>query len=305
VSIVNTNESSVARRPNNYPALLSLAALVLMNLILGGNRFAFAEQQDLMEPLLAESASLNNHLLPFVPQWQRGPECDHLSFGFGFEKALGSKLGLEVGGEWERVSPRDAPSSGGFGNIDVAVKYVFLTLPKADFGFAVVPSISFPTASNIGGEHMSTQPTIELAWGGRLSKLPEHGLSAYLRPIEIQGDFGYARTLSEGGDGEFFFDPVIDYSMPYYANSGDHQVPWIIRYLCPFIGLNFAHPVGQGSLTTFMTPGVSIVTETYQLSAGAQLALNPAAARDQQVAVVGSLRIFLESIDSRFARTLF
>jgi len=258
-----------------------------------------------MEPLLAESASLNNHLLPFVPQWQRGPEGDHLSFGFGFEKTLSSKIGIEVGGEWDRTSPRDAPSAGGFGNIDVAAKYVFLTLPKADFGFAVVPSISFPTNWVIGNERMNTQAAFELAWGGRLSKLPDHGLSGYLRPIEIQGDFGYTRTLGEGGAGELFFDPLLDYSMRYLADSNDHSVPWIVRDFCPFIGLNFARPVDQGPLTIFMTPGLSFISDSYQLSAGMQLPLNHAGARDQQIAAVGSIRIFLESIDSRFAWTPF
>lgn len=195
---------------------------------------------------------------------------------------------------------------GGFGNIDVAIKYVFLTLPTADFGFALVPTISFPTTSIIGSERMSTRPAVELAWGGRLSKLPDEGLSSYLRPVEIQGDFGYGRTLSGGGgDGEFFFDPLIDYSMPYFAGSGDHKVPWIIRDFCPFFGLNFVRPASQGSVTAFMTPGLSFISETYQLSVGAQLPLNHAAARDQQVAVVGSIRIFLESIDSLFAWTPF
>jgi hypothetical protein len=269
------------------------------------NPYAFAEEQDLMEPLLAESASLNNHLLPLVPLWERGPQGDRLSLGFGFEKTLSSKLGIEVGGEWERISPRDAPSAGGFGNINVAVKYVFLTLPQADFGFAVVPSISFPTNSVIGSERMSADSAVELAWGGRLSKLPDRGLSRYLRPIEIQGDVGYSRTLTGGGAGELFFDPVIDYSMPYLASSRERAVPSILRDFCPFIGLNFDRAVGQGSLTAFIAPGLGFITETYQLSAGVQLPLNHAAARDQQIAVAASIRVFLEPIDSRFAWTPF
>ena len=93
--------------------------------------------------------------------------------------------------------------------------------------------------------------------------------------------------------------------MPYLANSTDHKVPWIIREFGPFFGLNFARPVRQGPLTIFMTPGLSLISGTYQLSAGVQLPLNHAAARDNQVAVVGSIRIFLESIDRRFAWTPF
>jgi hypothetical protein len=305
VAFVDENDSIGNERSKKYLALLAFAVLILMVPALAVSPSAFGEEPDLMEPLLAESASLNNHLLPFVPQWQKGPQGDHLSFGLGFEKTLSSKIGIEVGGEWDRTSPRDAASAAGFGNVEVAVKYVFLTLPKADFGFAVISSISFPTNSIIGSERMNTQPAVDLAWGGRLSKLPGRGLSSYLRPIEIQGDFGYTRTLGEEGDGELFFDPVIDYSMPYLVKSGDHSAPWIVRDFCPFLGLNIARRVGPGPLTTFMTPGLSFIAETCQLSVGAQLAINHAAARDQQIAMVGSLRIFLESLDSRFAWTPF
>jgi hypothetical protein len=40
--------------------------------------------------------------------------------------------------------------------------------------------------------------------------------------------------------------------------------------------------------------------DTYQVSAGAQIAMNHQAAEEKQVAVAASLLIFLDQIDSRF-----
>ena len=52
-------------------------------------------------------------------------------------------------------------------------------------------------------------------------------------------------------------------------------------------------------------PGLALMTQTYQVSAGAQIALNDEAVHDKQVAVVASLLVFLDAIDPRFAWTPF
>jgi hypothetical protein len=80
----------------------------------------------------------------------------------------------------------------------------------------------------------------------RLGRSPNSGLTGYLRALEIQGDIGYSHTFDSKGSGAFFFDPVLDYSMPYlnYATAGAVSV-WL-RYFCPFIEVNLDHPVGSG-----------------------------------------------------------
>ena len=74
-----------------------------------------------------------------------------------------------------------------------------------------------------------------LSWGGRLGEIAEDGWPRrYMRAIELQGDVGYSHGFGSGGSDEIFFDPVLDYSMPYVGYSTDLRAPWPFRNLCVF-----------------------------------------------------------------------
>ena len=150
---------------------------------------------------------------------------------------------------------------------------------------------------------MYTQTELALAWGGRLGHLETRGPLRYLRALEIQGDLGYARAFDSEGSSGFFLDPVVDYSMPYldYTEGG---LPFLLRYLCPFVELNLYRSIGRGAAgrsKLFLMPGVAFVAQTFQVSAGAQIALDHETARNTQFTMLGSILIFLDAIDRRFA----
>jgi len=269
---------------------------------------AEADEPDLMQTLVAEDATLNNQLMPFAPTWDRGREGRHLTFGFGVEKQLSERFGVTIDNDWDSWSPRQGRASAGFSNLDLALKYVFLKLPEQGFAFALTPSISLPTNSHLGGEPMYVLAGTALSWGGRLNQLANRGWTRFLRAIEIQGDVAYSRTFDGQGSGSLFFDPVLDYSMPYlnYATGG--SLPWCLRYFCPFIELDLQQAMGSEGYrpsVSFLMPGLALLTETYQVSVGTQVALNHEAARDRQIAIVASILIFLDAIDRRFAWTPF
>jgi hypothetical protein len=137
-----------------------------------------------------------------------------------------------------------------------------------------------------------------------LRKLDGTGWSRYLRAVEFQGDLGYSRLFDGPGSAALFIDPVLDYSMPYlnYENAG--LVPRYLQKLCPFIELNVERTIGeehQGPAALFLTSGLAVMGDTYQVSAGAQIAMNHEASEEKQVALITSLLIFLDEIDSRFA----
>jgi hypothetical protein len=269
---------------------------------------ADAAEPDLMQTLVAEDATLNNNLMPLAADWDKSREGRHTAWGFGLEKQLSERLGMTIDGQYDFWSPREQQSGTGFGNVDLQLKYVFLKLPEEDFAFALAPALSLPTNSHLGADPSYVEADITLAWGGRLGQLPNVGLTGYLRALEIQGDLGYSRLFDSKGSGQFFFDPVLDYSMPYlnYATAGTVSV-WL-RYFCPFIELNLDQPVGSGDgrpSDLFLMPGLALLAETYQASVGTQIALNHGTARDEQVAVVASILIFMDVIDPRFAWTPF
>ena len=261
---------------------------------------------DLMQTLIAEDATLNNNLDLIEPRWQRNSQSRTLEFGFGVEKMLSSRVDIEVGGQWDSVSPRDEPSKTAFGDVDLALKYVFLEQPN--FQLVVAPQVSFPTQSHIAGEPTEVHAGGLLSWGGRLGSNREVGWPRYLSAIEFQGDIGYAHGFGGRGSDEIFFDPVLDYSVPYLGYATGVRTPWPLSNLCVFTELNFDQLLageGDGSLSLFATPGLAYLTDTYQVTVGVQVPLTRAAEQNAQTAVVGAFMIFMDKLNPAFGSMPF
>jgi len=286
-------------------AVLGGGAFLLWMLLAQVTR-ASGEEPDLMQTLIAQDATLNNNLTLVEPRWQKNARGRTLELGFGFEKMLSPRLDIEIGGQWDSISQHGGPAGTGFGDIDVALKYVFLK--GSEFQVALAPQLSFPTASHILDEPTEVHAGGFVSWGGRRGSLSEYGWSRYLQAIELQGDLGYSHGFGNGGSDEIFFDPVLDYSMPYLGYSTGIRTPWPMRSLCVFSELNFTQPLsggGDASLSLFATPGVAYITHTYQATVGVQLPLTNAADKSAQIAVVGSFTIFMDQLSPRFGWTPF
>jgi hypothetical protein len=264
------------------------------------------EEPDLMQTLIAEDVTLNNNIDPSEPMWQKGPDGRQTTFGFGFEKTIEEHVAIDVGSEFKSVSPRDSAGDEGFGNVDLLLKYVFLSLPP--FKFASGLTVSLPTNSHIGGETMDTNAGIFLAWGGRLSGLPKRGWRGYLRALEIQGDIAYSHTFAGSGTDDVSFDPVLDYSLPYLSYSGFTGISGPLSNTCIFTEMSFdllLSGAEQNSLAIFITPGIAYMTPAYQISVAMQLPLDRQARQGENVAVIAGVVIAIDRIEPAFAWTLF
>lgn len=262
---------------------------------------------DLMQTIVAEDATLNNNLNVIEVRGVPGRNRREFALGFGVEKIVANNLGLEVMNEWKDISSHSGSSGSGFGNIDLILKYVLLKYPESEFQIALTPAISVRTSSHIGDDDLSTSAGMGISWGGRLSVLKNAGWERYFRAVEFQGDLGYSRTLGASPANDLYFDPVIDYSLPYLSYAGAPQVPWPLRNLCIFAEFNFDQPLSSPNdgYHIFLTPGVAYLNKYVQISAGIQIAPNPAASSNDKTAIVGSVSIFLDALDPVFARTLF
>jgi len=262
---------------------------------------------DLMQTLVAEDATLNNNLNLLEVRWVRGRNRRELAFGFGVEKIIANNLALHVMSEWEDISSHSGPSGSGFGNIDLTLKYVVWKYSESEFQIALTPAISVRTSAHIGDDDLSTSAGMGISWGGRLNVPKNTGWERYFRAVEFQGDLGYSRTLGASSADDLHFDPVIDYSLPYLSYAGAPEVPWPLRNLCIFAEFNFDQPLSSPNDGShmFLTPGVSYLNYYLQISAGIQIALNPAASSNEKTALIGSASIFLDTVDPVFARTLF
>jgi hypothetical protein len=299
------NQLWLSRPPPLNKGLAAVAetifALLMLLAPVGHASAEGPDEPDLMQTLIAEDATLNNNLTPAAPRWQRNSQGRTLELGFGVEKMLSPRLDIEVAGQWDSVSPRDEPSVTAFDDVDLALKYVFLKQP--DFQLAVAPQLSFPTQSHIAGEPTEVHAGGLLSWGGRVGSRREVGWTRYLSAVEVQGDIGYSHGFGGRGSDEIFFDPVLDYSMPYLAYSTGLRPPWPLRNLCLFTELNFDQLLdgsGVGSLSLFATPGLAFVADTYQISFGVQVPLTHGAERNAQTAVVASFMIFMDKLNPTF-----
>jgi hypothetical protein len=276
-------------------------ALILGLLLLMQATRVSGEEPDLMQTLIAQDATLNNNLTLIEPRWQKTAGGRSLELGFGVEKMLSPRLEIEIDGQWNSISPRTGPGGTAFGDIDVDLKYVLLK--GAEFQIAAAPQFSIPTASHILDEPTEVRAGGFLSWGGRLSDIAKDGWRRYMRAIELQGDLGYSHGFGSGGSNEIFFDPVLDYSMPYLGYSTDLRAPWPFRKLCVFTEFNFSQLLsgrGDRSLSLFATPGVAYVSDTYQATVGVQLPLTHGAEKNAQIAVVVSFIIFMDQISPNF-----
>jgi hypothetical protein len=290
-----------APRPRRL-AVLGSGAFVLWMLFAQTAR-ASGEEPDFMQTLIAQDATLNNNLTLIEPRWDKNAGGRALELGFGVEKMLSPRLDIEIGGQWDSISPRSGPSGSAFGDIELDLKYVFLKGP--DFQIAVAPQLSFPTASRILDEPTQVHAGGFISWGGRPGRASEYGWPRYLQAIEFQGDLGYSHGFGGGSD-ELFFDPVLDYSVPYLDYSTGIRPPWPLSNLCVFTEFNFSQPLsGGGSLSLFATPGVAYVGETFQATLGVQLPLTSAADHNTRIAVVGAFTIFMDQLSPTFGWTPF
>lgn len=262
---------------------------------------------DLMQTLVAEDATLNNNLELIEARWVSGPNRREAALGFGVEKILANNLGMEVMTEWEDNFPRFVRSGNGFGNIDVTLKYLLLKYPESDFQMALTPAMSLRTSTRIGGDDLSNSAGVGISWGGRLSGLKNAGWQRYFRAVEFQGDVGYSRNLGASSADDFYFDPVIDYSLPYLSYAGATRVPRPLRNLCAFVEFNFDQPLSSPNdgPQMLLTPGAAYLTRYLQISAGIQIALNRTTSSNKNTDLLCSVTIFLDALNPVFARTLF
>jgi hypothetical protein len=250
----------------------------------------------MMGPLVAIDVSPGNDVTPFAPHWVRGPEGRTLGFGFGVDKMLAQNWDIEVDSTFDSFSPHDGAREAGFGTVDILSRLLFINQP--DVQAAVAPQVSLKTGSFGQGFGVSNAG-LALLWGGRGGALPEDWNLGYFRALEFHSDLGYSRILSDGSGDEIFFDPVVDYSLPYLQYLNKSQLPWGVRNLCFFAELNLDAVVSgseKAPTTLYTTPGISYLTDAYQVSAGVQLPLNHAGEQNQQIAVVAEIQFSLDDV---------
>jgi hypothetical protein len=295
-----------------------LCAFVLLILAAVPTPAAFAHgtvgDYTFIEPIVAEDANPKNEFDILRPQWTRTAEGREFSLGFHLEKVLiaapeaysnglpgGGLFSLEIGSEWVNDSPKDGRSANGFNEMEIFPKWAFLTLPEHEFRLSIGAELTVPIGNPSVQEQNHTQLGPVFLWAKGFGDMPNHGWVKYLRPLAVQGDFGYTPALGGRTWHEMFADNVVEYSLPYLSNSvKDIGLKWPLRNMYPYAEINYDQlitgPPGQTFPQLLITPGIAFVNYYLELSVATQFALNSASVHDNHATVIGLVDLFIDDI---------
>ena len=288
---------------------LCALALILTTMIPTSPAFAHGVVGDyiFLEPLVAEDPTPANEFDVAAPSWNKTSDGNIFSLGYGLEKILYEdhnymprfSVGVENG--WSYQWPKHAPDRHGFDNLEMFAKWAFFVSPEHEFLLSIGPLLQIPTGTPDVEEQSHTSLGPMLLWEKGMGDLPNWTALKYLRPLGLQGDFGYLPALSGHTSHLMFADQVVEYSLPYLSNSvQDVGLKPPFRNLFLFTEFNYSQLVAGPSQETFpnilATPGVAYVGYNFELSVGTQFALNRAAVPGTHAAVIGLLDVFYDSI---------
>src|SRR5690348_10200336 len=198
-----------------------------------------------IEPMVAEDANPKNEFSILRPSWVRTAEGREFALGFSLEKKLAENASVSIGSAWIDSRNRDEDTREihtrtGFDNLDLMLKYAFLTIEEHEFRLSAALEMSVPTGDPAVGAETHFRLGPELLWAKGMGDLPNWDYIKYLRPLGFQGDVGYTANTTGRAVHELFADEVIEYSLPYLTNSvRDFGLPWPIRNLYLYTEFNY------------------------------------------------------------------
>lgn len=163
------------------------------------------------------------------------------------------------------------------------------------------PFLVAPTGDRRIADQGYTHLGGELLLAKGLGDLPDSRWLKYLRPLAVQSEVGYAGKIQGPANSDVFGNLEVEYSLRYldsFVQHVDIPPPW--RDLVPYAQLNYAQSFIASRLTTspdfHITPGLAYLSDYFELSVGAQVAINGAAQSGDRVAVIGLVEVFYDEI---------
>lgn len=239
-------------------------------------------------------------LLPSVsyfksPAADGSPAVGTTDVGFEFDKEIFPKFALGVSGDWLNQKPDGEPSSSGFDNFTLSVKYQLWQNDKHEAIFSIGGAweIGGSGSKQVGADSRSTfTPTIYFGKG--LGDLPD--ALKYARPFAITGTLGEDLPVSADPNSlEWAF--ALEYSLPYLQSQvKDIGLPAPFKSMIPLVEFSFDSPQNRdgGKTTGTINPGILYETRYFQIGAEAIIPVN--SATGSQVGAILQFQIFLDDI---------
>jgi len=217
------------------------------------------------------------------------------------EKQLSDNSSLLVTGGWEQQEPGPNPDVSGASDLSLYFRQAVYKSVSHEFELTVSPLIVVPTGTRQIADHGYTHLGGELLLGKGMGDLPDRPSQRYLRPFAVQAEVGYAGRIQGPANSDLVANFEVEYSLRYLDQFVQHigiEAPWV--NLVPYAQFNYSQSLMASHLTTLpdfrLTPGTAYLGEYFEVSFGAQVALNGAAPTGDRVAVIGLVEVFYDEI---------
>ncbi|MDA8077400.1 MAG: hypothetical protein M0Z79_00535 [Nitrospiraceae bacterium] len=251
----------------------------------------------------------------------KGPNAKETGSHVEISKRIIRDLGISLGASYLHQRFPDDSSANGFGNIEIGLKYQFLTNAEHE------TILSLGTAVEVGGtgahavsDSFSTVSPA-LFFGKGFGDLPES--VKYLRPFAITGSIGPGFPTRSGnasvnpdtGDIDIERNPVtltwgfsVQYSLIYlqsFVKDAGLGRPFNRMVLVAEFPMQTCMSAGcKGETTGFVNPGLVWAGKKMELGLAAQIPINSGSGR--HVGILGLFHLFLDDLFPRsIGRSIF
>jgi len=279
-----------------------------------GQRF-FPATLAIDDPFVADELSLPTVLHIRNRGGEDSPPTLQTDLSGEFSKRLSPNLGVSLGGTYTLLHPDDGPSTSGFNNMEVALKYVFWksaeheTLLSAGAGW----EIGGTGSKKIGADSFDTV-TPQFLFGKGFGDLPD--AVDWLKPAALTGALGLAipvrrlnKTFSLDDDGNvqtthdlnpktFNWGFSVQYNLQYLQSFvRDVGLPAPFNRMIPVVEFAMQTPIEgphTGRTTGTINPGIIWFGRYMQLSVEAVIPANTMTGKN--VGVLGQIHFYLDDI---------
>ncbi len=277
---------------------------------LAGKRF-FPSTIAIDDPFVSDELTLPSVFHLERPGDAEEPPTRETEFSGEFSKRITRDLGISLEGGLTHLDPDEGPSLTGFNNLEVGLKYQFLTsaeheaILSAGLGWEVGG-----TGRKATGAESFDVVTPSVFFGKGFGDLSD--AFAFLKPFALTGVAGVeiptrarTRSISEEGEVEFERNPhvfawglALEYSIPYLQSFvRDVGLPKPLSQLIPVVEVEFQHPLDRGQAgryTGTVNPGIIWAGKFFQIGVEAVFPVNDRTSKN--VGIRGMLHVFLDDL---------
>lgn len=275
----------------------------------GGAQAQFT-RRDFFTPLVSNDAIPSDqlNLTPWDIEKKNG---NNFAMDFELDKKLSQNSDIELSSPLNGFSPTRRKQVVGFQDIEAISKYAFFQSDEHEAMLAMGLDAVFPTGSSVSGAVHNYRLGPLFLWDKGMGDLPNSGVSAYIRPLALQGDCGILPTLGSPSSAAVFFNNAFSYSLDYFTHASNTVgLPEAFAPLVPFTEFSYIQvplggPRNRSRPDLRLTPGLAYLKDAYQLTVGTQAPLNYTATRNGIAVVIVMLVVTFDELFPQAAWTPF